>query len=186
MKTRVVAPGLAVLALATATTAQAQAQTCVQAADLSDTVLYAMPIAYDAVSTTCAKQLKRDGFIARNGDTFIEKLRARQNTAWPGAFRLLKTFMAKDAGGEAKSGTDMTAMIAALPEESLRPFVDGMVGQMIAGEIKPDSCGKIERGMELLSPLPPENIGGLLAFVLELSDMKSPALCPANPPQAAR
>ena len=81
MKTRVLAPALAVLALATATTAQAQAQTCVEAADLSDTVLYAMPIAYDAVSTTCAKQLKRDGFMARSGDTFIEKFRARQNTA---------------------------------------------------------------------------------------------------------
>ena len=77
-------------------------------------------------------------------------------------------------------------MIAALPESSLRPFVDGLVGQMIAGEIKPDSCDKIERGMELLSPLPPENIAGLLAFVAELSDIKNPEICPANPPVAAR
>lgn len=184
MKTRVLAPALAVLALATATTAQAQ--TCVQSADLSDTVLYAMPIAYDAVSTTCAKQLKTDGFLARDKGRFIQSFRAKQDAAWPGAFRLLKTFMASDKAAEGGKDDGMAAMIAALPESSLRPFVDGMVGQMIAGEIKPETCGKIERGMELLSPLPPENIGGLLAFVLELSDMKSPALCPANPPAAAR
>ncbi len=186
MTKRVLAPALAFVALATATTAQAQQQTCVAAADLGDTVLYAMPIAYDAVSTACASQLGRDGFMAKGGDAFIEKFRARQNSAWPGAFRLLKTFMAKDAAGEAKSGTDMTAMIAALPEESLRPFVDGLVGQMIAGEIKPDSCGKIERGMELLSPLPVENVAGLMTFIAEVADLKEPAICGAAPARKSK
>jgi hypothetical protein len=77
-------------------------------------------------------------------------------------------------------------MIAALPEESLRPFVDGLVGQMIAGEIKPDSCGKIERGLELLAPLPPENVAGLFAFIAELTELKNPPICGANPPAAAK
>ncbi|WP_324075748.1 MAG: hypothetical protein RSE14_02930 [Erythrobacter sp.] len=186
MKTRVLAPALAVLALATATTAQAQQQACVQAADLGDAVLYAMPLAYDAVSTTCGKQLKSDGFLARDKGRFIQSFRAKQDAAWPGAFLLLKTFMASDKAAEGGKDDGMAAMIAALPESSLRPFVDGLVGQMIAGEIKPDSCDKIERGMELLSPLPPENIAGLLAFVAELSDIKNPEICPANPPVAAR
>ena len=177
----VLAPALALLALASATTAQAQQQTCVAAADLGDTVLYAMPIAYDAVSTSCASQLKRDGFMAKDGEAFIAKFRDRQDSAWPGAFRLLKTFMAKDNADEAKSGADMMKMIAALPEDSLRPFVDGLVGQMIAGEIKPDSCGKIERGLELLSPLPVDNVAGLMAFIAEVADMKDPQICPVAP-----
>jgi hypothetical protein len=181
MTKRVIAPALAVLALATATTAQAQQQACVAPADLGDTVLYAMPLAYDAVSTACKRELKADGFMARDGDTFIAKFRDQQNKAWPGAFRLLKTFMAKDAGAAAGSGADMSAMIAALPEESLRPFVDGLVGQMIAGEIKPDSCGKIERGMELISPLPVENVAGLMTFIMELAEIKEPAICGAAP-----
>lgn len=186
MTKRIVAPALALIALATAHTANAQQQTCIAAADFGDSMLYAMPIAYDAVSTTCASQLKRDGFMARRGDAFIEKFRARQNSAWPGAFRMIKTFMAKD--GAAKGGTDadMSAMIAALPEESLRPFVDGMVGQMIAGEIKPDSCGKIERGMELLDPLPVDNLAGLMTFIIELAEVKDTEICPANPPTAAK
>jgi hypothetical protein len=180
------APALALTALATATTAQAQQQTCVNAADLGDAVVYAMPIAFDAVGVSCAQQLKADGFMARDGARFVETFRAKQNSAWPGAFRLIKTFMAQDNAAEGGSDANMTAMIAALPEESLRPFVDGLVGQMIAGEIKPDSCGKIERGMELLAPLPADNIAGLFAFVAELADLKNPAVCPANPPAAAK
>lgn len=186
MNKRVFAPALGFVALASATTAQAQQQTCVAAADFGDTVLYAMPIAYDAVSTACQRELKADGFMARGGDQFIAKFRDRQSNAWPGAFRLLKTFMAKDAGKAAGSGADMGAMIAALPEESLRPFVDGLVGQMIAGEIKPDSCGKIERGLELLSPLPVENVAGLMTFILELSEIKEPAICGVAPSAKAK
>jgi hypothetical protein len=180
------APALALAALASATTAQAQQKPCIAAADLGDTVLYAMPIAYDAVSTTCKAQLRSDGFMARGGDKFVAKFRERQDSAWPGAFRLLKTFMAKEAGAEAGAGADMGAMIAALPEESLRPFVDGLVGQMIAEEIKPDSCGKIERGLELLSPLPVENVAGLMAFIAEVADLKEPAICTAAPARKAK
>ncbi|WP_086619887.1 hypothetical protein [Erythrobacter tepidarius] len=180
------APALALLALASGTAAQAQQQACVDANDLGDAVLYAMPIAYDAVGTACSKQLTRDGFMARGGDAFIAKFRSHQDKAWPGAFRLLKTFMAKDAGGQGASGTDMTAMIASLPEESLRPFVDGLVGQMIAGEIKPESCSKIERGMELLSPLPVENVAGLMTFIAELADLKDPKICSAAPARKSR
>jgi hypothetical protein len=71
----------------------------------------------------------------------------------------------------------MAAMIESMPEDALRPFVDALVGQMIAEEIKGDTCNKIERGAELLSPLPADNIGGLFAFVAEMADLKNPPLC---------
>jgi len=66
-----------------------------------------------------------------------------------------------------------------MPEKQLRPFVDGLVTQMIAGEIKPKTCGKIERGLELLSPLPVDNTAQLMTFVAELAELKDPAICPA-------
>lgn len=181
-----IAPALALLALATAHTAQAQKQTCIAAEDFGETVLYAMPIAFDAVSTTCARELAPDGFLARGGDGFIEKFRARQDSAWPGAFRVLKTFMARQSTAKGRSDTEMNAMISALPEDALRPFVDGLFGQMIAKEIKPDSCGKIERGIELLSPLPVDNVAGLMAFIAEVADLKNPEICPAAPARSAK
>jgi hypothetical protein len=173
-----IAPALALAALATAQTAQAQAQACVNPADLSDAVVYALPLAFDAAGSACANRLSDDGFMATRGEDYIAQFRAKQDTAWPGAFRFLKTFMNKDGG----SGNEdqMGAMLSSMPEDALRPFVDALVGQMLAAEIKGDTCPKIERGIELLSPLPSENIGGLIAFMAELADLKNPPVCPAN------
>lgn len=179
MNRRLVAPALALSALATSQAAVAQSQACVAPADLADAVVYAMPIAYDAATTACANRLSADGFMKTRGDAYIATFRDGQTAAWPGAFRFLKTFMNKGEGA-GEGGMDMGAMIAAMPEDALRPFVDAFVGQMIAGEIKGDACGKIERGLELLSPLPSENIGGLVAFLLEMTDSKDPPLCPAG------
>ncbi|AUX69969.1 hypothetical protein CHX26_11140 [Porphyrobacter sp. HT-58-2] len=173
------ASSLAFAALASAQAGQAQQQACVDAADLADTIVYAMPIAYDASRTACANRFSRDGFMATRGDDFAAKFRARQDAAWPGAFRMLKTFVAKDGEASSASGMDMSAMLSTMPPEALRPFVDALVGQMIAQEIKGDTCNKIERGAELLSPLPADNIGGLVAFIAEMADLKNPPLCPA-------
>lgn len=177
-----IAPALALAALASTTAAQAQQAACVAPADLADAAVYAMPLAYDAARTACANRLARDGFIAKQGEAYIAKFRAGQDKAWPGAFRFLKVYMNSQSGTEGAADADMQAMIAAMPEEALRPFVDALVGQMIAEEIKGDSCGKIERGMELLSPLPSENVGGLVALLFDVADMKNPPLCTAAQP----
>jgi hypothetical protein len=144
MTKRFVAPSLALAALATASTAQAQDQACVNAADLGDAVVYAMPIAYDAVGTSCARQLKSDGFIARDGARFVERFHAKQDKAWPGAFRLIKIFMAQQGSEAGSSEADMTAMIAALPEESLRPFVEGLVGLDHLDDLGSDALHRVE------------------------------------------
>lgn len=178
MTTRFAAPALALAALTTSQAATAQ-QACVAPADLSDAVVYAMPLAFDAARNACANRLSRDGFMATRGDDYIAPFRAGQDKAWSGAFRFLKIFMAKDSAGQSASGADMGAIIGSMPEEALRPFVDALVGQMIAAEIKGDSCTQIERGLELLSPLPRENMGGLVAFIAELTDMKDPPVCGA-------
>lgn len=180
MTTRLLAPALALTALATSQTALAQGQACVAPADLSDAVVYAMPIAYDAARTACANRLTRDGYMATGAEAYISQFRAGQDKAWPGALRMLQTFMANDAAQDGESPMDMGAMLKEMPQEALRPFVDALVGQMIAAEIKGDTCGKIERGLELISPLPTENIGGLIAFLAELTDMKNPPICGAT------
>lgn len=177
MTRRFIAPTLAIAALASATAAQAQQKACVNPADLSDAVVYVMPVAFDAARTVCGAQLSRDGFMAREGDAYIANFRAGQDKAWPGAFRFLKTFMDQGGAGQGAKSKDMEAMLSAMPADTLRPFVDALVGQMIAAEIKPASCGKIERGLELVSPLPTENVGGLVSFIVELADVKNPPVC---------
>lgn len=182
LPTRLIAPALALAALATSQTALAQQQACVAPADMADAVVYAMPIAFDAARNACTNRLARDGFMATGGDAYIAPFRAGQDQAWAGAFRFLKTFMAKDGAEQGGSSADMSAIIETMPEDALRPFVDALVGQMIAAEIKGDSCTKIERGLELLSPLPTDNVGGLVAFVAQLAELKDPPICAGTAP----
>lgn len=174
------APFLAFAAVGQAQAAQAQ-QACIAPADLGDTMVYALPIAFDAARAACAKELRSDGFFARGGERFISGFRARQNAAWPGAYRTMKVALAEQGGAGKAGDFDIVALAQAMPENNLRPFVDGLMGQMIAEEIKPTSCGKIERGMELLSPLPVDNVAGLMGFVVEMLGLDKPALCAGTP-----
>ena len=177
MTRRMIAPAFGLVALASAQGAQAQNQACVAPADMSDAVVYAMPIAFDAARNACANRLTQRGFMATRGDAYIAPFRASQDKSWPGAFRMLKTFMAQKDGANEEGAIDMTAMLQSMPDAALRPFVDALIGQMIAQEIKGDICAKIERGLELLSPLPTDNVGGLAAFLVEMSDVKNPPVC---------
>ena len=179
------APALAFSALASATAAQAQQQGCVTPAEVSDAVVYAMPIAYDAARTACANRLSKNGFMATQGEAFVAPFRADQTRAWPGAFRFLKTFMQQDSEAQEQGDIDMQALLSAMPEDAVRPFVDAFIGQWMANEIKGDSCGRIERGMELVSPLPSENLGNLIAFVVEITGIDKPPVCAAAAPSRA-
>ena len=64
---------------------------------------------------------------------------------------------------------DMSAMLEMMGDEALRPFVDSLIASMVAQEIKPDSCGDIERGLEILDPLPAENVADLIGFAVEMA-----------------
>ncbi|MBU7580655.1 MAG: hypothetical protein KAF27_09310, partial [Porphyrobacter sp.] len=111
MTRRFIAPALAFTALASATAAQAQQQQpCVNPADLSDAVVYAMPVAFDAAKTACGASLATSGFMAREGDAYIAPFRQGQAKAWPGAFRFLKAFMEQGGAGKSAGDADMAAM----------------------------------------------------------------------------
>lgn len=167
--------GLAAMLPHHAAYAQSSAAQCVAQADLADGVIYAMPILTAAVRGKCAGSLSADGFMAKQGDAFIAPYVARQNAAWPGALRLLSQFGAR-GGGE---GDEMLATIQTLPPEAVRPLFDALIGQKLAEEIKVADCARIERGVSLLAPLPPENVSGLVTFVLEIAKVDNPKICPA-------
>jgi len=164
MKTPILASALAFFAVGTAQAQQAQ-QSCITLGDAADTVVYLMPIAYDGALRSCASEFSDDSFLpSSEGRGFADKFRAQQDEAWPGTFRAVQVMLA--GSGEENAG--MVEMLGSMEPNDLRPFADALVGQMIADEIKPDTCDKIDRGVELLSPLPAENVGGLISFVLDM------------------
>lgn len=176
-RTKALAAGLCLLALSQHQVAAAQQQAqCVEQADLADAVIYAVPILTKAVRGKCGDALASDGFMNRSGDAFAAPYAERQAAAWPGALRLLSQFAGAD-----KDGAEVMAMFGTLPAETVRPLFDAIIEQKVAEGIKTADCGKIERGVELLAPLPPENVSGLVAFLLDMTKVENPRLCPARP-----
>lgn len=178
MKTSILATVAAIGALSGAQAVQAQ-QACYASADLTDTAIYMLPIAYDAAKSACGKRLKPNGFMAKSGDKFVAPFRAKQAKSWPGAFRVMKRQIAgRKFGG--MNGSDVVNLLASAPASTVRPMVDGMLGQTIAGEIKPADCSRIERGMELLAPLPADNVASLFPYVAEIANLTNFKVCPAR------
>ena len=123
---------------------------------------YALPIAFEGYLSACNTTLASEGYARANASRLHAKFSEGSDAAWPGA----KVAMLKLAGDDAG---DMSAMLEMMGDEALRPFVDSLIASMVAQEIKPDSCGDIERGLEILDPLPAENVADLIGFAVEMA-----------------
>ncbi len=138
--------------------ALAQSAPCIAPADLSDTLTYSMPLLVEGIQSSCMDALPADSFLLGDGAEFASGFEPLRDQAWPGTRRFLMTFAKK---GDSKN--QMSGIIEDLSDEAIRPFVDAMVVQLVAAEIKPANCGDIDRILPLLAPLPPENYGPILA-----------------------
>jgi hypothetical protein len=176
MKTKILSAALAATALTSAQGAAAQ-QACVQAEDLSDTITYAMPAVYGAVQVPCSAIFAENEFMTNDAGAFVDQFRAMGDAAWPGTLRLLKVFM---TSGE-NAGDGMAEAVAQMPDDALRPLVDVILTQMVeerlTKDMKVSTCSDIAEAMELIAPLPPENIAGLAAFLARQADLKNPQIC---------
>ncbi|MEE4206031.1 MAG: hypothetical protein V2I39_07060 [Erythrobacter sp.] len=180
MTTRFLAPALALAALAQGTAAHAQ-QACAAPRDIDDAMTYAMPLAFDATRAACSTTLARDGFLATEGERIAARFRQRQDAAWPGALRVLRLVVEQRGPDPAAGDIDFAQVIDTVPPETLRPLADALLRQMVAKEIGREDCRNIERGLELLSPLPVENIAGLMTFLVDIAETNEIRVCAGKP-----
>lgn len=122
---------------------------------------YALPLAFDGFLTTCSAELDENGYALSNEGRLTAKFSDGVDAAWPQA----KTALMQLGGDQ---GDGMSDLIGMLDDEQLRPFVDGIIETMVAGEIKVKDCANIERGLEILDPLPADNVAELVGFLFEM------------------
>ncbi|HQS97879.1 MAG: hypothetical protein B7X90_13460 [Novosphingobium sp. 17-62-19] len=140
---------------------------CLSEAEVTALVGYALPAVIGGTMKSCKPHLATNGYFATRGTEFLGRYAARKEANWPMAkAAFLKLGSTKDS--------KMVDTIANMPDEAVQPFVEGIVSEMVGSEIKPTQCTAIERGVRLLSPLPPENTAELVTFVLVLSDKPKP------------
>ncbi|MFU7528631.1 hypothetical protein [Qipengyuania sp. ASV99] len=124
-------------------------------------VRYSLPAAFEGYMTRCFEALEPDGYANTNAAEMRTKFGDGAAAAWPGARQLIVQIAEEEAGGSA-------ALFASMDDDALRPFVDNLLENMAAQEIKLDDCTKIERGLQILAPLPADNMAALVGFFFEL------------------
>jgi hypothetical protein len=117
----------------------------------------AMPAAFRSLQTKCDPVLDADAYMFARGETLHRRLLATSNTAAPGATQVI-------ARVASRSNPAMGQMLAGLSPEALRPFVNEMVAGLVISRVETDQCARIDRVLEMLEPLPPENLAQLMAF----------------------
>lgn len=154
--------GAALASLGMAEVAAAQDPTCLSEREVTSLVTYALPVVMESTMKTCRPQLSPEGYFAAQGPSLVQRYAARKSAAWPEA----KSALFKLGGNDVK----MKDIVTSLSDEALQPFAEGLVAAMVTKGIKPGQCKAIERGVRLLSPLPPENTAELVTFILVLAD----------------
>ena len=154
LKTLLLAP----IALAAVLAAQpAAAQIDLNEAEMEVFARLAMPTAFRSLQAKCNPVLDADAFIYRQGDALHRRLTVTSEAAWPSAGRMIARVAARD-------NPAMGELLAGMPADSLRPFVNEMVAGMVTTRIGTDQCARIDRVLALLEPLPAENLAQLVAF----------------------
>lgn len=154
--------------------ASAQAtRACLTAKETQALVSFALPDVISAVTTKCALAAGKDSYLGTSGTALSERYRPAANAAWPTARPAIRKLAVPDG-----------QLLDAMPDESLKGFAGALAATAIVRGIKPQQCSDIDRGMRLLSPLPPENLSMLVGFMLEILSRPTAqaALAKAKPP----
>lgn len=153
-----------------ATTAQA-ATPCITQPEAEALAITFLPDLIDAVGTSCAASLPPQAFLRTGLAPMVSRYRAEAPAVLP----------------QAKSG--FSKLIGDTPQgidpDLMRPMITAMLGPMLAKEIKPADCAKVDRMVGLLAPLPPANTAGIIVMLFTLgteSKKSSPPfrICPAG------
>lgn len=124
--------------------------------------VYSVPDLIAATKQTCSGRLSSNGFLAMRGDLLAQRYAAQQNAVWPQARAALFKFAATKAGDQLKNFTT-------LPDNAIRPLADALIQQEVALKIHPSSCRNVERLMEAVSPLEPEQAGTILSVLFDFA-----------------
>ena len=170
----------AAVALAVQPAVAAAQQNCLTENEVSAIAVYSLPSLVQSVRLRCNGQLASGGYLARRGDSLIARYAALQNGAWTQAKSgMLKVMSRKSGTAQNRQSLDM---IANLPDDAVRPLVDALIVQELSPKIEVRHCGRIERLIEIASPIDPEIAGSVLGADAGIVNHEELPICPARRP----
>jgi hypothetical protein len=176
---RLIALCTAAALVTTPVLAQTAKPPCLTTAEFTAMSSYALPSIISGARERCAGTLPADAWLQRNGDELAERYAAGKPAAWPRA----RAAFLKVGGNTGNPQTN--DLLKSLPDASLQPMVDGLIAGIVGQQLPTDRCPAVNRLVQLLSPLPPENTAELIALAAGLGARSGRAstgnfsLCPA-------
>lgn len=164
----------AVLALISAGQAQAAtASNCITRPEMQGLVAYFLPPVLGSAITSCEATLPAQSYLITKGPALVDQLATGKDAAWPAA----KTAFIKMSGKGKDSG-----LLERLPDEALRPLIEGIIETELLPSIKPGTCEDINRVAATLEPLPTANTVSMVAELLNIAARKDGkfASCPVQ------
>lgn len=143
---RTIALAIALALPAPAMAASAE-QPCLTAQEFAAVSTFALPGVIRGAAQRCTPVLPSDAFLRSQSETLAKRYAAGRDRAWP---------LAKAAFFKLGGGMDPQAigLLKNMPDESLKPFVEGAVTSMVGQQLPTERCSAVDRLVMLLSPAP--------------------------------
>lgn len=119
---------------------------------------FALPNAFQAVQQRCRQNLAADAYIYAEGGALHSRLVAASRGSWPEARDIALDMLTRE-------NPEMAGIFNQMPSKTLRPFAEELIASALASEVEPRNCGQINRVLELLDPLPAENLTDLIGLI---------------------
>jgi hypothetical protein len=175
-----------IAALIAAAPAEQAQRPCLTQEQVENLTLFALPPLLEGAATACARDLPADAYLPNGGRALARTLAAESSGRWASANSIL-TMMAKDQ------------FPAGLSESTARGLLHDLVLNGLSTPKGRVHCSRINRAADLLSPLPPRNLAGLVVLTAEMFSEdeakdkpkakkdkskapKGPLMCPAPRP----
>ncbi|MCJ8159809.1 hypothetical protein [Sphingomonas sp. LaA6.9] len=153
-----VASGIAAAAMvcgeAHAADTSADTPACMTGEEVQAIVLVLLPEALDATARACAASLPETALLRKADAPIFERYRHERAPAMD----LARSAFARIAGLGQSAEVNQAGL------ELMR----AMIVPQLSAEIKPKDCGAINRMIELFEPLPPANMAGAIATILQI------------------
>lgn len=151
-------PGVAVGQSATA---------CLSSTEAEALVTYGLPSAIRAMTSKCVAVLPATTALVQSGPIIAARYQSDADRAWPVA----------RVAFDKVSGLQLTSLLG---ESGAKGLVDAAFGAGLAEKVKPTDCGKVDRMINILEPLPAKNMAMLITALMEFGSAGKPAVLPLN------
>lgn len=133
-----------------------QAAQCLTRTEANGVIAFALPSVITSLEGRCRAVLPKTSALSTLGLDMAAKMKPESDRAWPAA----KAAIGKMSKAE---------LPAFLGDSVIRSILEAAITEGMVEEVKPDACPMVDRFINVLSPLPAENLTGLMTLLVEIA-----------------